>query len=244
MKKLLTIGLALISMAFSPTNAQAFCCGDQCSSGGCCDTSEGVYVGGYAGGVWWYTPIGTSTASPGEVLEFDADWGYYIGGMIGWRWCSGFRVELDVAYREADIDHVIIHDTGGSGLSTEYTTTSEITSITYFANFLHECALCTCGCCLRPFAGFGVGVSTTKLESHSSSFDIDDNDMTFAYQLIMGIAYPINACMDLAAEYRFLNIQEPNFSASGDNFNMKEWMRSHSFVVSFKYVFMGLFPLE
>jgi opacity protein-like surface antigen len=68
------------------------------------------------------------------------------------------------------------------------------------------------GCfCIRPYLGAGIGFASERRRNGSSSHDeyreysssSDNRRTNFAWQLIAGLAYPLNDCIDLDLAYRF-----------------------------------------
>lgn len=239
MKKLLLTWIsALLLGVLAPTVSYADDCGSCC-----CTTTEGIYIQGFGGMTFWRDNFGVRSAAPGDVLETEHELGYYVGGAVGWRCCSGWRFEVELSYRTADIDTLFVHD--GSSITSAGVVSSEWTMGTYLANFIYECSYEVCGCCYRPFFGVGFGVADINFELNNSmaTINIDDGDTVFAYQLIMGIAYPFNDCLDLALEYRYLSTGEVEMSDGSNFYRSRDWAASHNIVFSAKWVFSGLFPL-
>lgn len=238
MKKLLTAGLALTSLLFAPAISEANC-GDCC-----CETTEGFYLGAYGGVTWWHDAFITTSATAGAVAQVEFDVGYNVGGFLGFRCCNGLRIEGEIGYRNSDLDTATVFHSAGSGVTAESVSSAEIQVINYMANFIYECAFQVCDCCLRPYFGVGFGGANVSLDVNQTidgvALVFDDDETVFAYQLIMGLAYPINECMDLAIEYRFMDIAEAQLEGGGERFETREYVSNHNILVSLKYVFGGL----
>lgn len=233
MKKLLTLGLAVLCFASNPVAAY-----DDAEDFGCpCVTTTGMYLGLYAGGHWWLDSFAAD--STGVVREHEMDSGYVVGGYFGYRCCSGLRFEVDLGYRDAGIDRLVLHDSAGSGISEPTLTgNSELTAFSYLGNIIFECVWEMCDCCMRPYFGFGAGGATVSHQAHYSGFDVDDDETVFAYQLIIGLAMPLcDDCIDLGIEYRHFRTADFTLSSTAGNLNFNEWLHSHSVVVSVKKVF-------
>ena len=234
MKKILSTVLAAAALLFTPSNASAQDC--------CCETLEGAYVG-LLGGVSWANDLFTvDSSSPGEFFESEFDTGWNIAGFIGYRCCNGIRVEFEAGYRELDLDKLSQYN--GSMVNSITSFSKSDFSLTHFmANFLFECSYQACGCCWRPYFGFGIGGALVdmNISTTSVSDSIDDDDTVFAYQLIVGLAYPINECMDLAVEYRFFGYDEIEIKdTTGAIDSSLDYGSIHNIVVSVKYIFGGL----
>lgn len=230
MKKLLAIGLAVLGLASAPNNAYT----QECF--GCpCETVSGMYMGVYAGPTWWLDTF--ASLSGGEFQEHQIDSGYHVGGVLGYRMCSGIRLELDLGWRDNGIDRLHLHDSAGSGLSEPtLSTSSDLRALSYLGNVIFECVWEMCDCCLRPFFGFGAGAATVYHQAHYSGFDVDDNETVFAYQLIIGLAYPMcDGCMDLAIEYRRFSTADLTLTTAGSGeLHFRDYLHSHNLVVSLK----------
>ena len=57
---------------------------------------------------------------------------------------------------------------------------------------------------LRPFVGAGVGIGQVKLDGGP----VQDDDTGFAYQLLTGVAYPINDKLSAQVGYRYLGVND------------------------------------
>lgn len=235
MKKFFTVGMALAALLFAPAlNAQ------NNGSCDCCDSTEGFYFGGYGGGTWWHDAFATHSGVVGTVAEYEFDTGYNVGGFLGFRFCNGFRVEGEIGYRNSDLDRLYEHD--GAATTQFDLSSGELSTISYMANFIYECAFIMCDCCMRPYFGVGFGAANVTLEAPDagSGITVNDDETVFAYQLIVGLAYPINECVDVALEYRWFDTAEIQLAAGTDRFETREFMGSHNIMVSAKYVFGGL----
>ena len=238
MLKRLSVLLSVLCLLAVPQQSMADDCGCSC----CCEISEGAYLGGYAGGTWFNDLQARATDQDGQIREFEHDWGWTVGIYFGWRFCSGLRIEGDVAYRECDIDKMRLYD--GSSVSLTHADDSEITTVSYLVNFIKDCTVDICGCCWRPYFGAGFGVANFKLQFDElgGSFHVDDNSTRFAYQLIIGLAYPW--CEgDLGVEYRYFSTSQPEFDIPDAQLDIRNWTSAHAIVVSYKWTFAGLFPL-
>ena len=236
MKKILSAGLAVAGLLLAPavTSAQDGCC--------CCDTTEGMYIGAYGGVSWAHDQFLTDSDTPGIVSEVEHDIGWNVGGFFGFRCCNGFRLEGEVGYRSLDVDKLHYHQGSSVGTISDFSN-SDFTVINYMANFIYECAFVVCDCCWRPYFGVGFGGATVNYEVTEATYltDIDDDETVFAYQLIMGLAYPVNECMDIAIEYRFFSFDEVSIKdKTGATVASLDYTNVHNIMVSAKYVFGGL----
>jgi opacity protein-like surface antigen len=57
---------------------------------------------------------------------------------------------------------------------------------------------------LKPYVGAGVGIGQVKLDGGR----LDDDDTGLAYQLLTGLAYPINDKLSAQVGYRYLGVND------------------------------------
>lgn len=239
MKKLLSMVLALSALLFTTALQAQDYSEDYGGCGDCCDSTEGFYFGGLAGVVMFNDIIGHDSRTAGTIFEVEQDAGFAIGGFMGYRFCNGLRIEGEIAYRSADPDEVTVYD---GTPAAESLTSKDLSVISYMANIMYECAFIVCDCCLRPYFGAGFGAATVNFEANSANMTaVDGDDTVFAYQLIVGLAYPVNECIDVALEYRYFDTSEFEFSpAASETFESREYIGSHNLLVTAKYVFGSL----
>lgn len=148
---------------------------------------EAAYVGGLAG-------VNFAQYHKNDVkVTFEP--GLVAGGLIGYRWCGGFRAEAEVDYRwnrikSVKLKHVETEKKKAKG---------NLTTWSFMANGLYEIPV---GCfCITPIIGAGIGYDATKLKACRGKKLGDKNG--FAWQLIAGGLYPIDECIELGLEYRY-----------------------------------------
>lgn len=229
MKKLWLTGLAALSLSLSPQSASAQ------DSYGCCETVSGFYVGAYAGGNWFADSELSWEGGSRLFHNYETDSGYILGGYAGYRFCNNLRLEVDIGWRDNDVDIINVYN--GSTETQPQVTASEITAVSYMGNIIYDCVLDLCDCCVRPYFGVGFGAASVKVEGHYSGFDVDDNETVFAYQLIIGLAYPWCQTMDIAVEYRYFGADELSLNTNNAAYLARDYINSHSVGVSGKYYF-------
>ncbi|MGK5594476.1 MAG: outer membrane protein [Parachlamydiaceae bacterium] len=152
---------------------------------------EGFYVGALGGANFLET-----SKRHAEKAKFKT--GYAAGGMIGYRWCNGLRLEGEVSYRHNKIKSFkfgsTMHHPGGHARTWSY-----------LANALYDFSDWSYWC-ITPYVGVGIGYGQQRLKVGShDSFHRHKNG--FAWQAIAGISYPIWDAAEIAVEYRFLKGQ-------------------------------------
>ncbi len=135
------------------------------------------------------------------------DTGFFGAIDLGYRWCSGLRLEAEVAYRynrQRRNRHNSYTDYGFRNRRGHRDVWAAMVNVLYDIN------MCWC---VEPYVGVGLGYAHVRNERHHSNFTTGGygnnrnrkNDNDFAWQVIAGIAYPVCDNIDLAVEYRFFN---------------------------------------
>ncbi|MGG5887061.1 OmpA family protein [Falsiroseomonas sp. HC035] len=217
---------------------------------------SGLYVGAGAGvnllqetDVELSRQFGGTTASRTASAEFN--YGYVGVISLGYGFGNGVRAEIEGSYRENEVDSI----TGANALGRPLRSDGKARSYGVMANALYDFDLGP-GAFVTPYVGIGAGYQWheydgTRVSGPAGSVSIDGEDGRFAYQAIVGAAFPISAAPGLAitAEYRFMGTLSPEFDSVGrapngattargtaevDNFN-------HSLLVGLRYAF-GVTP--
>ncbi len=221
----------------------------------------GLYVGAGAGLNWLQDTELSSKGSLANTLgaagvntrgkaTYDLGWG--VVASLGWGFGNGLRVEIEGNYRQNEVDTV----RGFNPLPPFAGVKGRQDSYGVMANVLYDFDLTRYGIAwMQPYVGAGVGYQWMDFRNIRGTsvnapvrFFANDSDGRFAYQAILGVAFPIQSVPGLAitTEYRFLGTTEPRINgqfrnattnavlASGrleaDNFN-------HSLLVGVRYAF-------
>ena len=212
----------------------------QAEDGCCCETLSGFYIGAYGGGSFIQDSFFGRTTPVRWVDEVEYQAGWNVGGFLGYRFCCGLRLEGEIGYRKAELDQVIIH-TGATNAAATDLRKSDFQVFNYMINAIYECSFVLCDCCWKPYFGAGFGAVNVDIDTSATGFDLIDDDTTYAYQLIIGLAYPACECLDIALEYRILGIGEAEFKDGlGRVSETREFTNSHNLLLSAKYIFGGL----
>jgi len=141
------------------------------------------------------------------VRGSDSDWGWVGLGQVGYDFGNGPKVEFEVGYRDND------------------SIKSWSTMVNGIYQFLPQSSF-------HPFIGAGIGWAW--LDSDFSGVNARNNDNSFAYQGIAGVAYDINANLALKAQYRYFATLDADVGpANGGDADY----RNHSVLVGFTYKF-------
>lgn len=210
MKKLFCVGLALVALVFLSFSWPARA-----------DTPPGWYgtVGGIAN-----MPTDSSTHPPGApstLIHYDTGWG--VLGSLGHEWNSGLRLEGEVAYSHADVDHV-----DGSAI-----TNGHLANTDFFGNLIYDIKT---GMRLTPYVGAGAGFALADAD-HILLPDgsaLNDERLKFAYQAIGGLAFPLDNHWAVSADYRYVRTLDPSYDTTFGGRARTE-NASHNIVVSLRY---------
>ncbi|MCB1114135.1 MAG: porin family protein [Chlamydiia bacterium] len=128
-----------------------------------------------------------------------ARWGFIAGVDLGYKWCNGFRAELEAAYRNNRIH---------PGESRRHTQ-----NYAGLVNVLYDFDALGCYCA-TPYIGGGVGFASEKRRRVNDELSVpesyDHRRTNFAWQLIGGVLVPLNDCVDVNLAYRFFVVTHNN----------------------------------
>lgn len=151
--------------------------------------NEGFYVGALGGANW------------ADTHHVKSNTGYGVVGSLGYKFCSGLRVEGEVGYRRNCVEKVKFE-----GLY--FNTHGHLSTVSYLANVLYDIPL---DCfCIKPYLGAGIGYARAdrKFIVQDFAFDERHRNKGFAWNLIAGLAYPICDCIDLDLQYRYFHTRK------------------------------------
>ena len=193
--------LALASAFLIPAAAQA-------------EQVTGFYIAGLAGAnlaqrstASLDTRIGDALGVAGNSrVTFNTGWAQTFSA--GWGFGNGLRMELEGSFRQNQVDQFRIGEqTSGSGRQR---------SIAVMANIFYEWANLGRA---QPYIGAGLGYAWTEWSSvrftnGRGQLEVNDTDGQFAYQGMMGVAFPITAVPGLAVvtEFRLFGTLSPSYN--------------------------------
>jgi outer membrane protein OmpA-like peptidoglycan-associated protein len=200
---------------------------------------EGFYVGAGAGLNWLQDQ--TFSGTGGLNASFDMGFGGVIS--LGWGFGNGIRAEIEGSYRQNDVDRTNFAFTGpASGRAASYGV---------MGNAFYDFHGLIAG--VVPYVGVGAGYIWHEhdgIGAFPASFPARSNgsDARFAYQAIVGAAFPIEAVPGFAitVEYRYLATLDqdiPNnfLSVPGGSSN-DVTPQNHSVFLGVRYAF-GVAPV-
>ncbi|NKE48065.1 OmpA family protein [Roseomonas frigidaquae] len=208
---------------------------------------SGLYVGAGAGVNLRQESDATLSNNMLGPRNGTAEFNYgYVGVIsLGYGFGNGVRAEIEGSYRHNEVD-----DVSGFGLAGNARSLGSATTYGVMANALYDFDLGP-GSFVTPYVGVGAGYQWVDNDirgnvSAPGTVRIDGTDGRFAYQAIVGAAFPIAQVPGLAitTEYRFMGTLDNevdarrDFSARGtaeqDNMN-------HSLLIGLRYAF-GVTP--
>ena len=166
-------------------------------------TFKGWYVGLEAGANWIEdTDFSFDNSTPPlDTATFETGWGAF--GTLGYSW-NNFRAELELGYRANNLDQFF------SGKGTPFTADGEFNEFSQMLNIVYDWDFA------RSWGlSFGAGAGGDDIiykNEVAHTIPIHDTDWVFAWQLLAGLNYHINARTDLFVDYRYFNAQSPEFT--------------------------------
>jgi len=182
-------------LTFSATaQAQTQDCYDFCNEDPCCENNNPFYAE-ILGGANFLQITGSASNS------IKCKTGYVVSGSLGYRLCYGVRVEAEYVYRKTSLNTVkfVGHHVPCHGY---------FQSSSYMVNALWDIPLSSWGCDfwkVQPFIGAGIGYDCLKVKARAQNTDATTHGSKkgFAWQLMIGGAYPIYCNTDISLEYKF-----------------------------------------
>jgi OmpA-OmpF porin, OOP family len=212
---------------------------------------EGLYVGaGLGGNFMQRSSIGVNLGGAGVGVNGVGETNMYFSAgfagvaSVGWGFGNGLRTEAEFGYRNNSVSSV-------SGIYASSNIHAGGTEAKYglMVNVLYDFGGYTPW--VTPYLGVGAGYQWVDLNGVDVStnagnrLNIDGTEGAFAYQAIVGVAYPLQQVPGLAltAEYRFMGLTgNRNYSATatGPNRSVSTSVRAgdefnHSLLVGIRY---------
>ena len=181
-------------------------------------------AGGYIGGA-----AGVFMPNDSTVMNYDGtrenqsyDTGYVLTAFGGYAFDSGFRLEGEMAYREAELD----------GFATGYYGYNDsLWAFSGMANLFFDIPTRSI---VTPYFGGGIGFATVSFDDGYDNYYYDyysDEETVFAYQVGGGLCIDLNRNMALDIGYRY-------FGTEDIQFDFKEIeLESHNVTVGVKFKF-------
>jgi opacity protein-like surface antigen len=164
-------------------------------------SAQGFYVGLHGG---------LNVTHDGDVDEFfffdsttvgraEYDSGYAVGGSLGYKSESSWRLELEATYRRNGFDEI---DWSHFSKSGSFETNGDVASLGFMANVFWDIDT---GTKITPSLGTGLGVVQVTFDDVSDADGplFDETETGLGFQLGAGLGYALTEALTLSLDYRF-----------------------------------------
>ncbi|MEO1082995.1 MAG: outer membrane beta-barrel protein [Acidobacteriota bacterium] len=150
----------------------------------------------------------------GTSVNAEFKTGFNVGGILGYKFRNGLRLEGEYTYRRADIDEITANGVSASSIGVDVG--GDVSAHAAMANVFWEPRVF--GNWL-PSIGGGVGVGFVNAEVTVSSPEFapesdDSSDTVFAYQAGAGLGYAFTDNVIGSIDYRYWATTDPNFDGT------------------------------
>lgn len=131
--------------------------------------------------------------------------GYNVGGAVGVGFLEHFRTEVNVGYRENKVENVAIQAGPSDGKGT--LSMVHVLFNTY-AEYDFDIGVI-------PYFGIGAGYGLVQIdvENDANTFQADDDDNAFLWNVAAGVSVPFSDITTFSLGYRYLATEDLNFRA-------------------------------
>ena len=166
----------------------------------------------------------------------DSSGGFNIGGAFGRHFTDLLRAELALTYREVGIN--------GAGLGSSAPNTVADGDLSMLAFMANVYADFDPGIGITPFVGFGLGFGEVKFDIRQpvdGVLEIDDADIVFAYNAMVGASMQLTKTVEISTTYRYIATPE-NEDIGGSNIggvtqSIESEFDSHEIVAGLRFRF-------
>ncbi|MCD6187335.1 MAG: porin family protein [Desulfuromusa sp.] len=178
--------------------------------------SAGAYVSGNLGASFL---MHSDFKEDGHSGKITYDGGGAATVALGTSIFNGARIEAEIGARKNDLDDVKFSGLGSRSIDGDVTTTSLMGNVYY--DFKNETRFITS-------IGGGLGVANVDFDFDDFS---NDDDTVVAYQLMLGVGYPITKQIVVELQYRFFGTADPDI----DGTDLEYY--SHNVLLGLRYGF-------
>ena len=220
-----------------------------CSSASACDCGRtGLGIGDRLRGIGrsYFNPLngkpgtyfkvfgGTNTAhdftelAGGIPVRSSFRDGFMYGTARGRQIAPNVRLELESTFRKNSFDQI-----SGPGLgSADQAGRIDVTSV--MMNTIFNADRCILG--TTPYVGLGVGGAYVDVDSSIPGTTFDVDELTFAYQALIGTERQLSSRVNAFAEYRYMGTSDFDVDAnSGGPFTFERDYTAENFVFGFRF---------
>jgi len=159
---------------------------DEC----CLGIDNSAFYAGILGGANFIT----TCENDGVKLDFDT--GYYVGGVLGYRWCFGLRTEFEFTYRYNNLRSF-------RTFSTTFDTGGSLRRMSYMANAIYDFNFPSLCWPITPYLGAGIGYDHAQITVNDFFVNPEGRKKGLSYQVLAGIGYKVFSYGVIALDYRF-----------------------------------------
>ncbi len=211
------MAIAALAGSAGMASAQAFSLGE-------------VYVKGF-GGATWPSNLDVTLEEDGEQIarpSFDYDTGYALGAAVGAAFTPNISMEIEYAYRNADLTVTDRDDDDES-----VTANGDTSANAFMLNALYTFDGLGATGAVQPYLGAGIGGADVEVSAGGQDYDADT---LLAYQFFGGVDYQLNPNVSLFAEGRWFQTESDRFDGpGGDNFDSE--FEAFDVLFGVRYVF-------
>lgn len=200
------------------------------------EVRNGWYVSGSVGANW------LQDTNPrtffGDNLNTGFDTGWALTAAAGYRCLGGFRTELELAYRQNDVNSIYEAPNGGTPIHHTHVG-GDVTQFSIMANAAYDWHVAP-----RWALSFGAGLGVVESDFNASGSGFHlirdgEDDWTFAWQLIGGVAYSIAENTDAFVEYRYFSVQSHDVVTYPNGIPLRDHvdLNSDAVTVGLRYAF-------
>ena len=203
------------------------------------------YVG-VGGGVMIVEDLDLDIGTFNNAGTLDHKKGYDFEGVVGYDF-GGFRAEVEVGYREADIKAGRFNTPGipgsangtGNLVTGSYAMNGDSNALSFMVNGMLDFGDDDG---LQGFVGGGAGVARVDVAPVFAGPFLDDSDTGFAWQAIAGVRAPLTRNIDVGLKYRFFNASNLDLVDQRGR-DVSTRFRSHSILGTLTFNFGGAEPV-
>ena len=173
----------------------------------------------------------TPPAGPTNTAMMRTEPGWAAMVTVGYAFPEEWRLEVEGGYRQNGLDTIL----PASGITSPID--GHFRNFTLMANAVHD-IVSPQGVILS--LGGGVGAVHSRLDSTGLVSDFDGDDVSLAFQGIVGLSVPMNDWLDMSLNYRFLyvramNLVDENTAAPSLATVSLEDFKSHTLSLGFRF---------
>lgn len=161
----------------------------------------------YSAGVSFVPNQNLTRANPiGLSGRVESEPGFNVGGAIGTKFLQHFRTEINVGYRQSEVDAIRL--VAGDESDGKGTISMLHVLANAYAEYDFEVGVI-------PYFGLGVGYGLVEIDAHNKpdTLQIDADDNAFIWNVMIGASVPFSDVTTFSLGYRYLQTEDLNFRA-------------------------------